>query len=823
MSLRIWLPLMGNLNNQGLSNITATNNGATVDTNGKIGSCYSFDGSDDYISLVYSDFPTILNESFTICFWFYNNDSGDRAIFFGNYGLTGSYFNFEKTNAEKVRFYWSSHPDTYTTNLTIPTSVWSHIAVTRDGNIVKFYLNGVLKDTSTTEITGNVPSSANTFYLGRDNRTGATALNGKLNDFRLYDHALSIKEIKEISKGLVCHYALDGKGAGGNNLAIGTNTNNINTNKFRYSQQNGGSTCTIEYDDGTPCLKITRNTTEFSGWAYFSYQNLSSTEIKESTTYTVSFDMISSGSGNITFTGFLNGNATNYLTNSTTVIQGTFNSTSWSHIVLQATTKDSFEGVTIGAQQVYMGCSYMNATEVWIMMKNMKVEEGVKDTPWSPHKNDAKYTSMGYGSLIENDLSGFGHNGTIKSAFPIISTDSPRYNASYQYEGSVNNACVNTTTDLNFTDNFTWSMWIKPKYTGTSTQYAFTVGRADYGEYGYGLRIASTSSANIRYGNRGYNVASVEDDTWTHIAFTKSGTLIKIYKDGVVQSDITFDGSDPTYGDGNGVGVGCFHYTGDIYPYYGKISDFRIYATALSENDIKELYNIPVTISDNGDLFTQGEVSENSIGVKINSTGVINTEGSANPNMVSGTNRGEVSSSGKKVSDGMLCYGSGGNGACTVSTDNTVPVGKYSYDITGNTSGNRDFQQRNVAYKADKQYTGSWWAKGSGTCLYRVWDITDSKQLMSKTFTLTNEWAFYSHTFTATQEMEEDNCTFHLGLTGNSEIHLCEMKLEESDHPTPWMYNEYDIGFTENGGFVEDESPTINELNFITTNEIIET
>ena len=40
MALRVWLPLNGNLENKGISNITVTNNGATVDNNGKIGKCY---------------------------------------------------------------------------------------------------------------------------------------------------------------------------------------------------------------------------------------------------------------------------------------------------------------------------------------------------------------------------------------------------------------------------------------------------------------------------------------------------------------------------------------------------------------------------------------------------------------------------------------------------------------------------------------------------------------------------------------------------------------------------------------------------------------
>jgi hypothetical protein len=45
MALRIWLPLNGSLENIGISDVTVTNNGATVDTAGKIGQCYYFNGS----------------------------------------------------------------------------------------------------------------------------------------------------------------------------------------------------------------------------------------------------------------------------------------------------------------------------------------------------------------------------------------------------------------------------------------------------------------------------------------------------------------------------------------------------------------------------------------------------------------------------------------------------------------------------------------------------------------------------------------------------------------------------------------------------------
>jgi hypothetical protein len=62
------------------------------------------------------------------------------------------------------------------------------------------------------------------------------------------------------------------------------------------------------------------------------------------------------------------------------------------------------------------------------------------------------------------------------------------------------------------------------------------------------------------------------------------------YVDGT-PTNHTFSGTLPTYSDGNGLGLGHFYYTGgSIYPYCGALSDFRIYATALSAAAVKELY-----------------------------------------------------------------------------------------------------------------------------------------------------------------------------------------------------------------------------------------
>ena len=213
MALQIWLPLNGTLENKGCTDITVVNNGATVNTAGKIGSCYSFDGNDDYISIVCPKLNTIFSggaQPFSVAMWINHADSS-RAILMGAYGLpntpNNSFFNLELSTAHAYRFDWKANPDWYPNNTNVGSATWAHVVCTYDGTQVKIYLNGSLTATrngtlATLEYTGP-------YYLGRDSRTGTTAFNGKMNDFRVYDHCLSTAEIKELSQGLILHYKLD--------------------------------------------------------------------------------------------------------------------------------------------------------------------------------------------------------------------------------------------------------------------------------------------------------------------------------------------------------------------------------------------------------------------------------------------------------------------------------------------------------------------------------------------------------------------------------------------------------------------------------------
>lgn len=161
---------------------------------------------------------------------------------------------------------------------------------------------------------------------------------------------------------------------------------------------------------------------------------------------------------------------------------------------------------------------------------------------------------------------------------------------SAQFAGDTNHIIHNDTcTDLYFTQDFSFACWIKHNHTGTTHQYAFTVGRADYMTYGYGIESSSASTIRVWFGN-GFQYIDCPANEWHHIACSITGTTATIYKDGIKQSSFT-PVSLPTYTDARGLGIGDFHYAGDIYPYYGQIRDFRIYDNPLSSKEIRKLAN----------------------------------------------------------------------------------------------------------------------------------------------------------------------------------------------------------------------------------------
>ena len=172
--------------------------------------------------------------------------------------------------------------------------------------------------------------------------------------------------------------------------------------------------------------------------------------------------------------------------------------------------------------------------------------------------------------------------------------ESPVSRMAAAFSNNTGNVIYNATTGLNFVnEDFTVALWLKKKYLSKteSGMYVFTVGRADAGSYGYGIEVSSDTVLRCRYGNTSYTLIGVPEDTWCHIVFGRNGSKMFGYVNGLgMFTESALPGTLPTYTEGAGIGIGCFHYaSGNIYPLIGAIADFRIYDHALTQAEIKEL------------------------------------------------------------------------------------------------------------------------------------------------------------------------------------------------------------------------------------------
>ena len=159
------------------------------------------------------------------------------------------------------------------------------------------------------------------------------------------------------------------------------------------------------------------------------------------------------------------------------------------------------------------------------------------------------------------------------------------------FNNNAGNLFYNTTTEFNYTvEDFSWCIWLNKDFASStaSNTWVFTVGRADAGGRGYGLQASWTTQVQLWFGTSTWYVPC-PDNEWHHLVFTRRGTAIRIYRDGVLVNSATFGGTLPTYSDGAGPGIGCFHYGANIYPLKGSVSDFRIYNHALSAKEVYEI------------------------------------------------------------------------------------------------------------------------------------------------------------------------------------------------------------------------------------------
>lgn len=593
MALVAWYPLNGDTLDYSGNKNHATNNGAVIDDNGKIGKCYSFDGADDYMSV--SDSSDLnLRGSFTLAAWVYLDDV---------YPMSISRNIIAKSSNNAYR--WRINPDggcwllindgtgyevLQPSGYTFPNQGWHHHAVTVDFSTgkVTWYTDGVevISATTTKKFVNN---AAGDLLIGAFTSTTAENWKGKINDVRVYNHVLSEREIKELYKAKILHYTFNDFQEPTTNMMDGY-TITVDSYPNITSGSDSIGDYFIKSDDSYwyAGIRLPNIPIESGEWYTWSF------EILAETSFSLYWDNNISATG---VTGNDNWNSSSKTASYTTPNQ-------WQKVYLTAKAND-------GLTDPYIHSAFCpRDTNIFgkkIYYRNIQLENKPYYTSYTDRSRQG----------IVRDVSGYGNHAVLTEAnTPKWVEDSKLGKGCYEFNPSSNDLVYNEADYGKFIDNstlilpedeFTLSFWTYRTGEGYRGGAYITFGK--YGEGGIETRddlFEIWTSA----GNRlAYLTLDVTFNIWEHhvLVFNRNDTnILKYYKNGqfVVNGiqNLTYI-SESIRHSSRPFRIGSSHAGGVARFYNGKMDDVRFYATALSDNDIKELYQTRASLDNKGNLF----------------------------------------------------------------------------------------------------------------------------------------------------------------------------------------------------------------------------
>lgn len=607
MSLQVWLPLNGDLHNQGLHKypITIFRGTETYNNQGKIGKCFYSNGVNTIKILdIIPDFQTYI--SYSLCAWFYietNNTahSGSAIISAGDWNsqvLNLSLSDWSTDHYTRLRVSGTNWRNGY--NYNFNKNTWYHVVVCSDSNKTYAYVNGNLIGNT---IAGFLPSSisGHDLCIGGATYYGGMQFFGKINDVRVYNHCLSAKEVEEISKGLVLHYQLNDQFLESTTNLITTEDGLSNTcyngavSKYNYGT-NTDMYKTTGIFQGKYCTKVYMGTPGKDAYPYVYFDPFNTTG---KNIQTLSFDYFPTTQTTLipySYNGTYN---FSYTTDTSSSSETNINqivipvkTNQWNHITITAQKYDT-TNTSRGNGYIRIGSAkHTSTTTDYWLFANVQVENKDHATGYAG-VGGARTSSIIY------DSSGYNNNGTIIGLLETT-TPSPRYNYSTYFKGS-----STAIKYLNFNLGNIWSasIWFKSPSSATQTWSSLFAINNNSGDTDLKMNIYyQQTSMVMQYSANGQYTTAVtaSKDIWHQAVEVFDGTTLFCYLDGELKTTkaITnaefkrsnlFIGGRSTAADGSTFG--------NIFN--GYLSDFRIYATALTETQVKELYRTSINI--NGD------------------------------------------------------------------------------------------------------------------------------------------------------------------------------------------------------------------------------
>lgn len=650
MGLQVWMPMIGNINNQGLSNLSNLSGKYVQGTCSTFGKCLNVPNSSP---ISFTADGLVNAKKFSVCFWTLA-DNGTKAnwnqmLWLGDKKTDGSYgSNFRFESCSKTYTYpracsfHNNDKNAITAGSRILGSsynTWYHVCVTYDGTELKSYTNGNLIGTDV----------GNGGYLTGYVKIGSANYFGLMNDLRIYDEVISQKQIRSIYNLQIIHYPLN------NIYEVGI------TNKYSGDAAEGALGCS-DYITRTKLAdeRGYNYKLSYTGTGKDMYKSLtigSHFSFTAGRTYYYSCKVRCNSKSNTQL--FLRAARCNndWVTN----MVGTLNADGeWHEYTVYQTVNANFDrsGTTVTCNpwvEFYTNNMSISGTSYTfdIDIKDIQVTEGQKYpfianemvtssvSDISGYSNNA---SVGIGvqysvsntslnilddsvsvddttlsvqnaSVTDTTLSLASNNASVGIG---IGVQSPRYDACYYFSAKSYLKFPNPIYAKKTIWGLTINMWVK--LNSGCGGYATILSGLNNPTSNFPWLAVNTESSGLwsyiwsnapQYG-KGIPNEFLSLNTWYMITYVFNSGSVYWYLNGTRKGDITkyttlnYINADMEY-----LALGN-SYSGTQWNtnFCGWISDFRMFTTVLSADDVKALYQNSASITSTGQVMLAGEVVE---------------------------------------------------------------------------------------------------------------------------------------------------------------------------------------------------------------------
>ena len=566
-----------------------------------------FDGS-SVLSIASSTSFDFGTGDFTIEAWVFHTGGADNTIISDQSACTFTY-----GAAGQLRFYTGTGQNVVNATTSFISNRWVHVAVVRSSGNITFYQDGVDVGPASKSYTANIGAGGTTYIGGYT--TAAARFTGHISNLRvvkgtaLYTAGFTPDTSPLVAVSETKLLTLQ------NNRFIDNSTNAFTlassgapavqafspfASKVPYSASVNGGSCYFNTGQSNYCV-VGSSGPVFAGdytieaWVY--PLSLSNTYNCIASSSSNQWELLINSSGNIVL---YRTPGSFVLTTSLTVPVKR-----WTHIALVrsgSTTKVYINGIadastyssaaTVGSssESVYIARDTGASSSYTGYISNFRIVNGTAvytsnftapTTPLTAVSNTALLMNFTNGGII--DLAG---NQNIAIAGDAkISTAQVKYGTGSMYfDGSGDYLTLTTAPLLQFgTGDFTIEMWMRRVAKGTTQP--MLISTYDSATWTGGLYICAgyTGYHNDKIFVGANNVANVltstttiSDNTWYHVALTRSSGVFRLFVDGALEATYT-PGSNPTLnGQGTSTVIGSNLYAPSSSHFNGYIDDLRI-------------------------------------------------------------------------------------------------------------------------------------------------------------------------------------------------------------------------------------------------------